>query len=93
MARNVTRFRLPTWITAFSTQEATCQSLQFSYGVFPVKVDAESADWTPFLREWLGARGVTSGFAILAQGPSAEYPCGNHRMEVVDLELCSAPRA
>ncbi|MCB1923631.1 MAG: pyruvate kinase [Gammaproteobacteria bacterium] len=93
MARNVTRFRLPTWITAFSTQEATCQSLQFSYGVFPVKVDAESADWTPFLREWLGTRGVTSGFAILAQGPSAEYPCGNHRMEVVDLELCSAPRA
>jgi pyruvate kinase len=34
MARNVTRFRLPTWITAFSKEHATCQALQFSYGCF-----------------------------------------------------------
>jgi pyruvate kinase len=39
MARNVTRFRLPAWIAAFSIE------------------------------------------------PSTEYPCGNHRMEIVDLGL------
>ena len=87
MARNVTRFRLPTWITAFSREEATCQALQFSYGVHPVQVDAEQADWTPFLRDWMRAQGVHEGIAVLTQGPSEEYPCGNHRMEIVDLSL------
>jgi pyruvate kinase len=87
MARNVTRFRLPTWITAFSSNPATCQQLQFSYGVDPVLVEHDNADWTPFLRDWMHARGVHAGLAVLAQGPSEEYPCGNHRMEIVDLAL------
>jgi pyruvate kinase len=87
MARNVTRFRLPTWITAFSKEHATCQALQFSYGVFPVQVEADQADWTPFLRNWMRDHGVTDGVAVLTQGPSEEYPCGNHRMEIVDLSL------
>jgi pyruvate kinase len=87
MARNVTRFRLPTWITAFSKEHATCQALQFSYGVFPVQVDSDQADWTPFLRQWMRDQGVTQGVAVLTQGPSEEYPCGNHRMEIVDLSL------
>lgn len=85
MARNVTRFRLPAWITAFSKDEATCQALQFSYGVQPVKVDAEQADWTPFLRQWMHEQGVSKGVALLAQGPSEEYPGGNHRIEFVNL--------
>ena len=87
MARNVTRFRLPAWIAAFSIEPSTCQALQFSYGVYPVAVEAEAADWTPFLREWMRQQGVGEGLAVLAQGPSAEYPCGNHRMEIVDLGL------
>lgn len=87
MARNVTRFRLPNWITAFSKEAATCQALQFSYGVLPVLVESDAADWTPFLREWMRGRGVTAGLAVLAQGPSEEHPCGNHRMELVDLSL------
>lgn len=87
MARHVTRFRLPTWITAFSTSIATCQALQFSYGVNPVEVAADTADWTPFLREWMRSQGVVEGLAVLAQGPSEENPCGNHRMEIVDLSL------
>ncbi len=87
MARNVARFRLPTWITAFSKNPAACQALQFSYGVYPVQVDTDRADWTPYLREWLQECGLTSGLAVLAQGPSDEYPCGNHRMEIVDLSL------
>jgi pyruvate kinase len=87
MARNVTRFRLPTWITAFSKEHATCQALQFSYGVFPVQVEADQADWTPFLRNWMRDQGVTEGIAVLTQGPSEEYPGGNHRVEIVDLGL------
>jgi len=87
MARNVARFRLPTWITAFSTEPATCQALQFSYGVQPVQVDGDEADWTPFVRQWMRGNGITSGVAVLAQGPSEDYPCGNHSMELVDLSL------
>ncbi len=87
MARNVTRYRLPVWITAFSTEDATCQTLQFSYGIDPVKVDADQADWTPYLREWVLQQGVTSGLAILTQGPSEIQPRGNHSLEIVNLAL------
>jgi pyruvate kinase len=86
MARNVTRFRLPTWIVAFSKSSATCQALQFSYGVHALQVAVDAADWTPFLRDWMRGQGITEGIAILAQGPSEEHPCGNHRMEIVDLD-------
>jgi pyruvate kinase len=87
MARNVTRFRLPTWITAFCSAQATCQALQFSYGVNPVYVEGEYDDWTPFLRDWMREQGVTGGIAVLTQGPSEQNPCGNHRIEIVDLSL------
>jgi hypothetical protein len=30
---------------------------------------------------------VEEGIAVMAQGPSDDYPCGNHRMEIVDLSL------
>ncbi len=85
MARNVARFRLPIWITAFSTNESTCQSLQFSYGVHAVQVDTELIDWTPFTGQWLAENGVISGLAVLSQGPSPEHPAASHRMEIIDL--------
>ncbi len=87
MPRNVTRYRLPVWITAFSADEGTCQSLQFSYGVFPIKVDKDLEEWTPFLRQWFKEQLVNEGLALLAQGPSPEHPCGNHRLEFIDLSL------
>ena len=87
MARNVTRFRLPTWITAFSREHATCQALQFSYGVRAERVEEDKADWTPFVRDWMRRQGIREGVAVLTQGPSEEYPCGNHRVEIVDLSL------
>jgi pyruvate kinase len=85
MARNLTRYRLPTWITALSTEFATCQALQFSYGVFPVQVDTEAADWTPFLRDWLRGQGIDDGCAVLTQGPCKAHPDENHRLEIIDL--------
>ncbi|MCW8929710.1 MAG: pyruvate kinase [Gammaproteobacteria bacterium] len=87
MPRNVTRYRLPIWITALSSDESTCQSLQFSYGVFPIKVENDLEEWTPFLRNWFREKQINEGVALLAQGPSPEHPCGNHRLEFIDLEL------
>jgi len=87
MARNVTRYRLPVWVTAFSSEESTCQALQFSYGVFPVKAENDLPEWTPFLRKWFKEQKVNEGFAILGQGPSPEHPLTNHRMGFIDLSL------
>lgn len=84
-ARNVGRFRLPVWLVALSPNEATCQALQFSYGVQAVKVDQDRADWGDFVRQWLATQGMKEGLALLAQGPSEQSPCGNHRMEIVEL--------
>ncbi len=85
-ARNIARYRLPVWITAFSSQHATCQNLQFSRGVFPVKVDQEHEDWTPFCRAWLREQGYRSGAAVLTQGPSPEHPDATYRMEIAALD-------
>lgn len=85
MARNVARFRMTKWITAFSTRESTCQQLMFSYGVNPVLVEAEQLDWGPFSRAWLKQNNVTEGYAVLSQGPSPEHPLASHRMEIIDL--------
>ena len=85
MARSIARFRLPCWIIAFSPFEATCQGLQFSYGVHPAPADGEHADWSDAVREWLHEHGIDSGLVLLTQGPSEEYPCGNHRLEILEL--------
>lgn len=84
-ARNVTRFRLPVWITAFCRQVSTCRALQFSYGVNPVCVPEGCDDWDGFARDWLSAEGVTEGMALLTQGPSDQSPAGNYRMEIMEL--------
>jgi pyruvate kinase len=85
-ARNIARYRLPVWITAFSTEHATCQNLQFSRGVHPVHVEKEYPDWTPFCREWLRDQGYRSGVAVLTQGPSPDNPDATHRMEIAVLD-------
>ncbi len=84
-ARNIARFRLPVWITAFSSLESTCQSLLFSYGVDPVHVSEELSEWNTFAREWLHSRGISHGRAILTQGPAEENPNGSHKMEILEL--------
>ncbi len=84
--RNVARFRPSVWILAFSPNPATCQSLQFSYGIHAVQVDADRPDWSRFARHWLSERGINTGLVLLTQGPTSENPCGNYRMEILDLE-------
>jgi pyruvate kinase len=84
-ARNIGRFRLPIWISALSPDESTCQALQFSYGVMPIRVEEDLADWASFARSWLEEQGITEGIALLAQGPSPQKPDGNHRLEIIEL--------
>jgi pyruvate kinase len=84
-ARSVTRFRLPVWITAVSSQAKTCQGLQFSYGIFPVHESEHPEDWKGFARNWLRTHGVVGDLVILTEGPSSKHPEANNRMEIIDL--------
>jgi pyruvate kinase len=90
-ARSVARFRLPCWIVAFSPNPATCQALQFSYGVHAEDVSGDRGDWSGFVRQWLNDQGIDSGLVLLTQGPSEEHPCGNHRLEIMELDNLRAP--
>jgi pyruvate kinase len=85
-ARSLARFRPPVWIAAVSSQESTCQALQFSYGVHPVHESDHPEDWKEYVRTWLGAHGVEGDLVILTEGPSTKHPEANHRMELVELK-------
>jgi len=84
-ARSLTRFRLPVWITAVSSQAKTCQGLQFSYGVYPVHEPEHPDNWRGFARTWLRTHGVDGELVILTEGPSSKHPEANNRMEIIDL--------
>jgi len=84
-ARSIARFRPPVWITAVSSQESTCQRLQFSYGVYPVHEPDHPEDWNAFARKWLQDHEVKGNLVVLTEGPSAKHPEANNRMEIIDL--------
>jgi pyruvate kinase len=84
-ARSIGRFRLPVWIIAVSSQEATCQNLQFSYGVYPVREKDHPENWKPYVKEWLQRLKIQGDIVVLTEGPSTKHPDANHRMEIIDL--------
>jgi pyruvate kinase len=84
-ARSIGRFRLPVWIIAVSSQEATCQNLQFSFGVFPVQEKGHPENWKPYVKEWMQRHGMPGDLVVLTEGPSSKHPDANHRMEIIDL--------
>jgi pyruvate kinase len=84
-ARRIGGFRLPVWIIAVSSQEATCQALQFSQGVYPVYEPDHPDDWNAYAKERLRECGLQGSFAILTEGPSSRHPETNHRMEIIEL--------
>ena len=88
-ARRIARFRLPVWIAAPSPFEATRRHLLFSYGVQPLAAASESEDWTRLARAWQAEHQQAGDLCLLVQGPSAENPDVNHRLELVEL----GPRA
>jgi pyruvate kinase len=84
-ARSIGRFRLPVWIIAVSSQEATCQNLQFSFGVYPVRENDHPDNWKSYVREWLQRHEIPGDIVVLTEGPSKKHPDANHRMEIIDL--------
>ena len=85
-ARDLARFRPPVWIAAVSSQESTCQALQFSYGVHPVHESEHPEDWKAYTRKWVEDHGLDGQLVILTEGPSTKHPDANHRMELVELK-------
>jgi pyruvate kinase len=85
-ARSITRFRLPIWIVAVSSQEETCQRLQFSYGVYAVYEPDHPERWNDYIKQWLDEHGIEGTMAIVTEGPSRKYPQVNNRMEIINLE-------
>ncbi|MGQ9921316.1 MAG: pyruvate kinase [Desulfobacca sp.] len=85
-ARSIARFHPQEWIVAISSEPATCQNLQFSYGVFPVYEPDHPANWKDFIRQWLKNFGLGGNLAILTEGPSRRHPETNNRMEIISLE-------
>ncbi len=84
-ARSIARFRLPVWITAVSSDEATCQQLIFSYGIYPVHEPEPPEVWNEFAKNWLRSYGVDGDFVVLSTGPSPRHPEANNRIEIIDL--------
>jgi pyruvate kinase len=84
-ARRLAGFRLPVWTVAISPDAKTAQDLLFSSGVIPVHQPEPPASWNSFVKEWVTRHELPGGFAILTQGPSANDPESNHRMEIINL--------
>jgi pyruvate kinase len=84
-ARSISRFRLPVWIIAVSSQESTCQRLQFSYGVFPSYEPEHPEHWNEYIRHWMRAHELDGTIVIFTEGPSAKYPDMNNKLEIIDL--------
>ncbi len=84
-ARSISRFRLPVWITAVSSVEATCQRLQFSYGVYILHQPEHPENWKAFARKVLELEGVEGNLVVLTEGPSKKHPDANNRIELIDL--------
>jgi pyruvate kinase len=84
-ARNIARLRLPVWAVAVSSQEETCQQLQFSCGVYPVYERDYPENWNAYIKGWLHDHEVAGDSAVLTAGPSLKHPEANNRMEIIDL--------
>jgi len=84
-ARNISRYRLPVWIIAVTSQKETAQDLIFSYGVLPIIEPDHPGDWKKWIAEQFRQLEISGGMVILTEGPSAKYPDRNNRMEIIDL--------
>jgi pyruvate kinase len=85
MARSLTRFRLPVWIFAMSTSLKTCQDLMFSYGVYPKHEENRPENWVSCARQYVERHDLKGTCFIKAEGPSANHPDINHKMEIIEL--------
>jgi pyruvate kinase len=85
-ARMISRFNPAVWIVALSRDAAVCQGLAFSYGVHPVHLAEDPANWREFARDWLSEHQVPGQVAMLVAGPSSRNLDANHRIEFLRVE-------
>jgi pyruvate kinase len=84
-ARIISRCKPAVWVVAPSPDPSTCQSLAFSYGVHPVDLADEPADWRDFAASWMADRGPSASRVMLVAGPSPRNPTASHRLEFMRL--------
>ena len=84
-ARMISRCKPAVWVVAPSNDPAAGQGLAFSYGVHPIDLAEEPADWNGYAGQWLGERGIAAHRVMLVAGPSARNPNANHRIELMRL--------
>jgi pyruvate kinase len=84
-ARLISRFRLPMWVVAVSPSEATCQSLQFSYGVYAVHEKSRPSNWEQYSRDWLAAYGLNGEMALLTQGSGTGQTGSTNKIGFIEL--------
>ncbi|QTA80200.1 Pyruvate kinase [Desulfonema limicola] len=84
-ARRITRYRLPVWITAITSEEKACKDLIFSYGVLPVYESDHPDDWRKWILNWKKEYNIKENLVILTEGPSRKYPDRNNRMEIIEI--------
>ena len=82
-ARSIAQFRLPIWIVALSSEETTCQQLQFSSGIYPVYEREHPENWNAYVSKWLSTHGIEGKLAVVTEGPSRKYPDANNRLEII----------
>ncbi len=86
-ARAISRCKPPVWIVAPSSDPAVCQGLAFSYGVHPVDLADEPAEWREFAERWLPEHGLTAVRLLLVAGPSPRNPNASQRIELMQLSI------
>jgi pyruvate kinase len=82
-ARAVARWRAPVWIIAAGREPSALQGLAFSYGVHPVDLAEEPADWREYTRGLLLELGLRFHQVLLVTGPSRRHPKANQRLELM----------
>lgn len=90
-ARRMSRFRLPQWVIAPSRDEATCQKLQFSFGVYPVFVPAQDVLASPeerqnYTRQWLKEHGVHGDLVLLVEGSGTLKAQDTRRIDIIEID-------
>ena len=84
-ARAVARFRSPVWIVAACSEEATMQSLVFTYGVHPIALKENKDEWREVVTAAMAELELPAKQVLLVAGPSPYNPNANHRLELVPL--------
>lgn len=69
---------------------STCQGLQFSYGVTPVRMPEYPHAWNDCARRWVQSAALAETLLVLTDGLSRNNPQRKPRMELIDLRRVGA---